>query len=197
MTKVFIGGSRRVGRTNALLRKRLDNIMENGFPILIGDANGADRAIQKYLHSKHYDNVRVFCSGGICRNNLGNWETRSIAVGTRRRDAQFYSAKDRVMAQEATIGLMMWDGKSVGTMLNLFRLLTQNKKALIYNVPEKQFIEFRNSDEWENFLESQDIGLRYKIEQRTKLEKIQESGQPRLFVDVASDLQEVMDDGHP
>ena len=172
MTKVFIGGSRRASHLNTQLRKRLENIIEKGFPILIGDANGADKAIQQYLHSRHYQNVEVFCSGGICRNNVGNWQMRSIPAGTRNRDAQFYFAKDRAMAQEATIGLMMWDGRSVGTLLNLFRLLRLKKKAVIYTVSEKQFLEFRSWIEWENFLESQDIGLRYKIEQQTKLETL-------------------------
>ncbi len=177
MTIVFIGGSRRASRLNKHVQKRLDNIIEREFPIIIGDANGADKAIQAYLHGKHYRNVEVFCSGKICRNNVGDWRTRNIPVDTRKRDAQFYSAKDRVMAQKATIGLMLWDGKSVGTLLNLFRLLRLNKKAVIYNVPEKKFQEFRNQVEWENFLESRDIGLRRKIEQLAELETTQESKQ--------------------
>ncbi len=184
MTKVFIGGSRRASRLNAQVRKRLDNIIERGFPIIIGDANGADKAVQQYLHSKDYQNVEVFCSDGICRNNIGNWQTRNIPAGTRNRDAQFYSAKDRVMAREATIGLMIWDGKSVGTLLNLFRLLSLKKKSVIYTVPEKRFLEFRSPVEWENFLESRGIGLRHKIEQRTKLETTQESQQSQTsFLD--------------
>ena len=184
MTKVFIGGSRRASRLNTQVRKRIDNIIGKGFSILIGDANGADKAIQEYLHSKHYQNVEVFCSGEICRNNVGNWQTHNIPAGTRNRDAQFYSAKDRIMAQEATIGLMMWDGKSVGTLLNLFRLLSLKKKAVIYTVPEKQFLEFRSRVEWENFLESRDVGLRCKIEQRTKLETTRESRQSQTsFLD--------------
>ncbi len=175
MTKVFIGGSRGASRLNTQVRERLDNIMEKGFSIIIGDANGADKAVQQYLHSKHYQKVEVFCSEGLCRNNIGNWRTRNIPAGTRNRDAQFYSAKDRVMAQEATVGLMMWDGKSVGTLLNVFRLLSLKKKSVIYTVPEKRFLEFRSGVEWENFLASRDIGLRHKIEQRTKLETTQKS----------------------
>ena len=46
MTKVFIGGSRRVTRLNADVQRRIDKIIEQGFPILVGDANGADKAIQ-------------------------------------------------------------------------------------------------------------------------------------------------------
>jgi hypothetical protein len=177
MTKVFVGGSRHASRLNAQVRERLDNIMEKEFPIVVGDANGADKAIQQYLHGKQYQHVEVFCTDGICRNNIGNWPTRNIPAGTRTRDSQFYSVKDRAMAQEATVGLMMWDGKSVGTLLNVFRLLSLQKKAVIYTVPEKRFLEFRSGVEWENFLVSRDIGLRHKIEQRTKLESAAK-GQP-------------------
>ena len=175
MTRVFIGGSRHASRLNTQVWKRLDNIMERGLPIIIGDAKGADKAVQQYLHSKHYQNVEVFCSEGICRNNVGNWQTRNIPARTHNRDAQFYSAKDRIMAQEATVGLMMWDGKSVGTLLNVFRLLKLSKKVVIYTVKEKRFIEFKSDVEWENFLANRDIGLREKVEQRIKLETTQES----------------------
>lgn len=180
MTTVFIGGSRRASRLNAHVQKRLDTIIKKEFPIIIGDANGADKAVQQYLHSKHYQYVEIFCSGEICRNNIGDWRTRNIPVETRKRDAQFYSAKDRVMAQEATIGFMLWDGKSVGTLLNLFRLLKLNKKVSIYNAPEKKFEEFRNLTEWEKFLTSLDTGLQRNIEQRTKLETTEENKQLQM-----------------
>ena len=58
--KVFIGGSRRVSRLDAPVRVRLDKIVEKGLPVIIGDANGADKAVQQYLFSKHYDKVEVF-----------------------------------------------------------------------------------------------------------------------------------------
>ncbi len=41
--------------------------MEKGFPILIGDANGADRVIQQYLHIRHYQNVESLL---LFRGNL-------------------------------------------------------------------------------------------------------------------------------
>ena len=173
MTKVFIGGSRASSRLNPEIRKRLDNIMANGFPIVVGDASGADKAVQQYLSGKNYRNVEVFCSGNKCRNNLGQWQTRNIQTSTRSRTAQFYAVKDRVMAQEATIGLMVWDGKSVGTVLNLFRLLSQNKKAVLYATPEKRFFELKRWTDWQVFIANQDVDFQNKIEQRTKLEPVE------------------------
>src|SRR5208337_928612 len=79
MTKVFIGGSRGVSRLSEPIRMRLDRIIEKGLPIIIGDANGADKAVQQYLNSKNYLNVEVFCSGHVCRNNIGNWMQRKVS----------------------------------------------------------------------------------------------------------------------
>jgi len=47
MTRVFIGGSRRLTRLNADVQRRIDKIIEQGFPILVGDANGADKAVRR------------------------------------------------------------------------------------------------------------------------------------------------------
>ena len=83
MTTVFVGGSRRVSELSAEVRERLDNIMEGKFTVVIGDATGADKAVQRYLYDKHYRNVEVFCSGGICRNNVGDWQNRRIRSANR------------------------------------------------------------------------------------------------------------------
>ncbi len=171
MKKVFIGGSRHVSRLNAQVRKRLDNIIDKELPVIIGDANGADKAVQQYLHDRGYRNVEVFCSDGFCRNNLGRWEVRSVPAGTRDRNVTFYSAKDRMMTQEAMVGLMIWDGKSVGTLLNVFRLLSQNKKVVVYTVPEKRFEEIKTGVAgWDGFIARYDVELQHRVEERTTRE---------------------------
>lgn len=184
MTKVFVGGSRHVSRLNAEVRKRLDNITSKNFCILVGDANGADKAVQLYLYSKGYQNVEVFCTEGACRNNIGNWELHPVPAGTRERNVEFYSAKDRVMAKEATIGLMLWDGKSIGTLMNVHRLINLSKKAVVYTVPNKEFIEFRTEDEWHSFIANRDSGIQERLKQRASSEaasKRTPSSQPSLF----------------
>jgi adenine-specific DNA-methyltransferase len=95
-----------VARLNPSLRERLDRIIERELPVVIGDANGADKAMQQYLHSRGYRNVEVFCSDAHCRNNVGEWTVRSIADATRERVFRFYSAKDQEMAEAATVGFM-------------------------------------------------------------------------------------------
>ena len=159
-------------------------MMDKRHSIIVGDANGADKALQEYLHSKHYSDVEVYCSEGICRNNIGGWPRREIPARTSRRNAQFYSAKDRAMAKEATSGLMMWDGKSVGTLLNLYRLLSLGKMAAVYSVPEKSMTELHNRIEWEKFLQTRDIGLQKKVDGRRRLEPSPEYSQTQMpFMD--------------
>lgn len=46
---VFIGGSRRISRLNDMIRERLDLIVNKKLQVLLGDANGADKAVQAYL----------------------------------------------------------------------------------------------------------------------------------------------------
>ena len=62
MTTVFLSGSRKLSRLNREIRDRLQNIVEKQFSVIIGDANGADKALQKYFTEIHYQNVIVFCS---------------------------------------------------------------------------------------------------------------------------------------
>ncbi|MCU0838880.1 MAG: hypothetical protein MUE49_09185 [Rhodospirillales bacterium] len=170
MTKVFIGGSRRVSRLGATIRKRLDAIIQKRLPVIVGDANGADKAVQQYLFSRLYEDVEVFCSGSVCRNNVGNWQTRFIDAGTQSSGFLFYAAKDRVMAREATYGFMIWDGKSTGTLLNVLRLLQQGKKVALYSVPEKKFIELKAMDQWQDFMSVLSGELRSETERKAALE---------------------------
>jgi len=78
MTKVFFGGSRKIGRLNKEVKKRAENIIGKNITVLIGDANGADKDMQKYLMKRNYKNVIVFCMGNRCRNNIGEWKTHNI-----------------------------------------------------------------------------------------------------------------------
>lgn len=168
MKKVFLGGSRNVTRLNKHIRSRLDNIIEKQIPVVVGDANGADKALQTYLSSKQYANVEVFCSEGSCRNNVGRWRVRAIPAGSRSRGFSFYTAKDRAMAQEADLGFMVWDGKSTGTLVNVYLLLSDHKIAVLYSVPDKRFCELRTADDWRDFAAAWPEAIRQKVDERLR-----------------------------
>jgi len=126
---VFIGGSRAVSRLSALIRGRIDDLTKRGCTILVGDANGADKAVQKYLAEQKYPHVIVFCMED-CRNNIGAWPTRNVEPPSERRGFAYYAAKDLAMSREAKCGLMLWDGKSKGTLNNILNLIAAEKRIL-------------------------------------------------------------------
>ena len=164
MKKVFVGGSRRISRLNDMLRKRLDQIIEKNLQVLLGDANGADKAVQSYLAERGYQNVQLFCSAGNCRNNLGPWSVRSVVPPHNRKDFEFFTAKDIAMAEEADVGFMLWDGESSGTVVNAARLIAAGKPVVVYVAPEKRFLTVKTKSDFEELLSPCPTGIRNRID---------------------------------
>jgi hypothetical protein len=162
--KVFIAGSRKLSRLNGDLRSRLDNIIEKGLTVVVGDANGADQAVQSYLAGKHYPNVTVFCAARGCRNNAGNWPIRSVAAAPGARGFDYYAAKDREMAGQADYGLMLWDGQSRGTLTNIVDLVRRGKPVAVYVAPLGTFATVRDSPELVKWLSGFDAQLLSKAD---------------------------------
>jgi probable addiction module antidote protein len=156
MNTVFIGGSRHVSRLPEEARERLKNIVSGKHRIIIGDAKGADAAVQKHLSSISYSNVVVYCSGEKCRNNIGRWKTNNISAPKKETGFQFYAIKDREMAREADFGYMIWDGESPGTLLNVLRLLLWDKKAVLLNTESKETKTFKSLQDWHKFISQAD-----------------------------------------
>lgn len=165
MKKVFVGGSRRISKLNAKIKDRLDEMMRNRLTVLIGDANGADKAVQSYFADHGYDNVQIYCSDGDCRNNLGPWAVKSVTPPHRRRDFQFFSAKDAAMADDADVGLMLWDGESAGTVVNVARLISAGKPVVVYVSPEKRFHTLKSKSNLEMLLDPCSEHTRQRLQQ--------------------------------
>jgi hypothetical protein len=156
MASVFIGGSRAVSRLNAVIRGQLDNLMDHKCLILIGDANGADKAVQAYLFERGYRDVVVYCMDA-CRNNLGQWQVRpQQSPNGGKRDFEYYSTKDRAMTRDANCGVMLWDGKSRGTLNNVTNLISDGKKVLLYFSPKRTFQKLSTMEDLHRLLQSCD-----------------------------------------
>lgn len=161
MTTVFMAGSRDISRLNADIRGRLSNIISNRFDIIVGDANGADKALQKFLFDINYENVIVYCSGLTCRNNVGAWKTFYVDVDKKFKGRDFYTQKDIKMAEDADYGFMLWDGKSLGTVSNIVELVKRGKKALVYFSPEHSFYPVLTAEQAKEIIKkSSDESLR-------------------------------------
>jgi probable addiction module antidote protein len=184
MNTIFIGGSRNVSRLSGQVKERLNKVIEKGHRVIVGDANGADKAVQKHLLEAAYNRVTVFCSGNFPRNNLGQWHTRNVVPPKSAQGFQFYAAKDREMAREADFGLMIWDNKSAGTILNVLRLVRASKIAVLINVPEKSAINIKTAANWEEFLSRCSPSLRADLKERATADEWESTTatlQPSLF----------------
>ncbi len=104
MQSVFVAGSRAMSKLNAKVKERLENIVKQNFTVLVGDANGADKAVQRYLADRRYQRVVVYCMD-VCRNNVGNWPTHEEKTRPGlARDRHYYGIKDLAMAKDASAG---------------------------------------------------------------------------------------------
>lgn len=144
MCKIFISGSRHIRNINFDIENRLNNILDKNFYIILGDANGIDKAVQKFLSERNYSLVEVYCSGHLCRNNLGGWSSKHI--DTHKSGRAFFEAKDKEMANIADYGFVIWDEKSIGSLNNIAELLYRGKKVLLYLYNKRKFIDI-NSEE--------------------------------------------------
>jgi hypothetical protein len=171
MTKVFIAGSRQLSRLNADVKRRIDTMIEKGFTILVGDANGADKAVQRYLAEKGYRNVVVHCMARNCRNNIGSWPAREIAAPPGARGFAYYSTKDQAMVDDAAYGLMLWDGESKGTLNNVVNMLRQNKPVVVYLSPKKTLQNLRSPNDLAVLLSNCDQASVQKFERELGIEQ--------------------------
>ncbi len=138
-------------KLNPAIRDRLDDLIRRNCTILIGDANGADKAVQQHFAARGYSNVVVFCMEE-CRNNAGNWPLRHIEPPGRRRDFAYYAAKDLAMFNEANYGVMPWDAKSKGTLQNILNLVRAGKRTLVYVAPSEEFRVLANEEDLQALL---------------------------------------------
>ena len=152
MSTVFVGGSRHISCLPPPVIERLGNMIHSNCRIIVGDANGVDKAVQTFFHQARYQNVTVFCSGPNPRNNVGNWQTHPVSAPKTAKGFQFYAAKDREMALAADVGYMIWDGKSPGTILNALRLSRSGKIVLVFNASGQKTIKLKSAADWQDFL---------------------------------------------
>jgi hypothetical protein len=74
------------------------------------------------------------------------------------------------MAEEALHGLMIWDGKSVGTLMNVLRLVDRNKMVVIYVGQHKEFVDIKSNSDWRRFADLYASELRPELEDKASLE---------------------------
>ena len=128
---IFLGGSKTVNELSGEVRDKLVDFMNLGYKFVVGDCTGADRLMQNFLAGNNYKNVVVYCSGTRARVNVGSWEEKYCNVDARDKNYDFYKRKDEIMSHDADEGFMILNGATRGTMANVERLVSQNKKCYV------------------------------------------------------------------
>ena len=127
--KVFIGGSKTIGKLSENAAETIAGVCGNGHEILVGDCYGADLAVQRFLEKRRYENVTVFTACPKARNNIGGWPERRIV--TEQAGFPAHRAKDKVMIEECDFAVMIWDGRTKGTGLNIDELNRNGKRVIL------------------------------------------------------------------
>lgn len=183
-TKIFISGSLSIEGLAEKVTARLDNIIGSKFLALVGDANGIDSAIQKYLKAKSAVNVKIYCAGSSPRNNLGEWCVIRVATSHKKETRAFFTAKDLKMADDCDYGLMIWDSKSTGTLSNVIELLKRGKASVVYVNKLQEFITVKTVSDLHLLISKMANGSILQAERKIHLsEKVSllEQGQTEMF----------------
>jgi hypothetical protein len=181
MEKVFIAGPLKIRSLDKNIKERLDNIIQKKIEVLVGDANGIDKAVQEYLSSRNYRNTTVYCINKP-RNNVGDWNIKSIPCGDATISFSEYVKKDLAMAKDTDFGFMIWNGKSNGTLNNTLNLLESGKKTRLYLKPAGVFYTIIKLNDLEKLLKNCDKEDLNIIDRKIKLfERIQILSQGNLF----------------
>ena len=158
-----------ISQLNDLVCDRLQSMIDQDFRIIVGDANGADKALQGFLAAACYENVIVYCAGSICRNNVGDWRVKKIQVDPKLRGRDFYAQKDKEMALKSDYGFVLWDGKSAGSISNVIELLKQQKPVAIFLSSEKRIVSVSHLQDIQGILKSCDRVDYQKIDKKINL----------------------------
>jgi hypothetical protein len=169
MSKVFIAGSITIKNLTDDFLNRINNIVDNNFTILVGDASGVDLSVQEHLRNLCADNVFVYCSGIQPRNNVNSWPVRAVSAASKEGTRAFFSAKDKAMAAEADFGLMVWDKKSTGTLSNVIEMVRDRKKVAVYLNKDRHFIDIKTPDELDVLVSYMSDGARDLAEKKIQL----------------------------
>lgn len=151
---VFISGSLSIRQLPACVMKRFDVIIDQELPVVIGDAPGADAAVQHVLADCGVRHVTVFCGGAKPRNNIGVWQIRQVQADAAPGTRAFHSAKDREMSGLAGTGIVIWDGASQGSRANIRHLCERGRHVLVYFRPKDRIVTLATDAERIAFLTS-------------------------------------------
>ncbi len=113
----------KVGELPIEVRERIDQAMECGMKIIVGEAAGANRLYQDYLKAKSYRNVVVGHAVRL-RYNAGNWKDVQYGKDLKERE--------RKMIEDCDYAIVIWMNHSGVIAENLELLKRLRKSTFLY-----------------------------------------------------------------
>lgn len=141
--KIFIGGSKTIGKLPDKAAETIAAACRSGHEILIGDCYGIDLAVQRLLTGLEYENVTVFTACQTARNNIRNWPEQRIV--TEQTGYAAHRAKDEAMIAACDLAILIWDGSTKGTRANLDALRHAGKRIILLDRHGEAMDEKRNN----------------------------------------------------
>ena len=166
MAMIFVGGSRDIFELPEPVIARIGAMIAAEHGVLVGDVPGADAEAQSLLAGYGYEHVGVFHAGSEPRNNLGDWAAYHWPAPGGAHGYAFHAEKDREMARRADYGLMVGDGASPGTCLNILRLAAAGSPCVVYDKMRSATFTLRNVPDWHAMLRNAGRDLVGRIEAR-------------------------------
>lgn len=148
MTMIFIGGSQTIFELPPGVVTSIGNIVAAEHGVVIGDAPGADAEAQSLLAGYGYEHVGVFHADRTPRNNLGDWAAYHIETPE---PGQPFGVHDE-MVRRADYGLMVWDGASPGTALNVMRLALIGSPCVVHDMLRRTVGTVRDIVGWRDMI---------------------------------------------
>ena len=129
------------------IQNELDKYIASKSKIVVGDAPGIDRQVQRYLNKKQYSNVEVYGPGKQVRYSANSrWKTNPIdAPEFEEGSKEWLRKKDIAMTDIATEGLaVILDEGAKATRNNIARLNEQGKSTKVFELSK----EGKHKDRW-------------------------------------------------
>jgi hypothetical protein len=105
------------------VKERIDEAIERGLTIIVGEASGANRLYQDYLNAKGYRNVVVGHAVRL-RYNVGNWKDVQYGKDLKERE--------RKMIEDCDSAIVIWMNNSGVIAENLELLKRLGKPTYLY-----------------------------------------------------------------
>ncbi len=138
--KIYIGGSGGLSTLPGELKSKLNEYMERGDELLVGDSCGTDLLMREYLREKEYRKVTVYAS-----------------LATRRRENErLFFRRDPRLPFNADEGCMVWDGRGAGAFVNIMDMVYDGKPVTVFRTDPGETVPVGGMEDAKRLLPPED-----------------------------------------